>query len=179
MLRYLFPLLLLLLVGCSTKIDTDYDPSFQTSSLKTFAVVHQSMKGADTLDDERIREAIVREMVLKGYAAAAQDAADFHITFQTRLEEDVPSNVSFGFGVGTFSSGVGGSVGTAHNVTSDKETLLINTVDPKTKKIFWRAEVSKKRREFKSPQARSDYFDKTVASLLAEFPVRAAQNSSK
>jgi hypothetical protein len=174
MFRYLFPLILLLMVGCSSKVDTDYDPAYQTALLKTFAIV-ENVKGADTLDDERIREAITREMEQKGYTAVSQDAADFHISFLSRFEKDVPSNVSFGFGVGTFSSGVGGSVGTTRNVTNDKETLLINMVDPKTQKIFWRSEVSKKRRDFKSPQARSDYFNKLVASLVKEFPARTAR----
>jgi len=171
MFRYLFPLFLLFMAGCATKVDTDYDPAYNTELLKTYTIVQNDIKGVDTLDEERIREAISREMDRKGYKAATQDAADFHITFQSRFEEDVPSNVSFGFGVGTFSSGVGGSVGTSHNVTSDKEKLLVNMINPKTQR---RAEISKTRREFKSPQARSDYFDKLVASLLKEFPARSA-----
>jgi hypothetical protein len=180
MYRYLLSLLLVLMVGCSSKkVETDYNPAFSTDALKTFAVVHQSMEGYDTLDDERIRGAIIREMELKGYEAAPQDIADFHVTFQTTVEEDVPSNVSFGFGVGTFSSGMGTSIGTTHNVTDDKESLLINVVDPKTQKTFWRAEVSDKRRDFRSPEARSDYFGKTVAAMLKSFPARSSENRSE
>ena len=89
----------------------------------------------------------------------------------------MPSNFSFGFGVGTYSSGVGTSVGTTHNVTKDKESLDINMVDPKTQKTFWRAAVSKKRRDFKSPQERSAYFNKTVASMLKSFPAQSAENN--
>lgn len=177
MLRYLLPLFLVLLVGCSTKTETDYDPAFSTVSLKTFAIVHKSKEGLDTLDDERIREAITHEMQLKGFESAPEDTADFHVTFQTAIEEDVPSNFSFGFGVGTYSSGVGTSVGTRHNVTNDKEKLGINMVDPKTNKTFWRAEVDQKRPDFKSPQERRAYFDKTVASMLKSFPAKAADSN--
>lgn len=173
MLRYLFPLFLLIMVGCSSKVDTDYDPSFTSSTLKTFAIVHKSKDGAETLDDERLRNAITRELQMKGYEAAAENEADFHITFRTRLEEDVPSNFSFGFGFGTYSSGVGTSVGTAHNVTNDKEEIGINMIDPKSQKTFWRASVSKKRRDFNSPQQRSDYLDMTVASMLQDFPAHS------
>jgi len=174
MLRYLFPVFLLLMVGCSSKkVQTDYDPAFQTSTLKTFYVASNSKAATDTLDDERIREAIKRELTQKGYEAAAEEKADFHITFRTAIQEDVPSNVSFGFGVGTYSSGVGTSVGTSRNVTSDKESLFIDMIDPKTKKTFWRAEVSKNRRDYKSPQERTDYMDKTVASMLETFPTRS------
>ena len=173
MFRYIFPLLLLLMVGCSTKVSTDYDPAFATHSLRTFAVVHPSATGANTLDDGRLSEAITREMLRKGYEAAAADTADFHIDFRTAVEEDVPSNVSFGFGFGTYSGGVGTSVGTSHNVAGDEERIDINMVDPKTGKTFWRAALTKKRRDFKSPRQRSDYLNKTVASMLKEFPARS------
>lgn len=179
MFRYILPLFLLLLVGCSTKIDTDYDPSFSTKALKTFAIVHKSKDGVDTLDDERISTAITHELQLKGYESVAENTADFYVTFQTAIEEDVPSNFSFGFGVGTYSSGVGTSMGTTHNVTNDKESLGINVVDPKTKKTFWRASVSKKRRDFKSPQERSAYFDKTVTSMLKTFPAHSTDKRNK
>lgn len=183
MYKYILPLLLFLFVGCATKVETDYDPMFKTSALKTFAIVHKSKGGVDTLDDERIHGAITNEMQLKGYESAAQNTADIHVTFQTAIEEDVPSNFSFGFGMGTYSRGpgtsVGTSVGTTHNVTNDKESLAINMVDPKTQKTFWRAAVSKKRRDFKSPQERSAYFNKTVASILKDFPSRSTENQSE
>ncbi|MDA3945149.1 MAG: DUF4136 domain-containing protein [Helicobacteraceae bacterium] len=172
MYKYLLPFLLLLFVGCASKVKTDYDPMFKTGSLSTFAVVHTSKEGIETLNDERIREAITGVMQQKGYKSALQDTADFHITYKSALVEDVPSNFSFGFGVGTYSSGVGTSVGTTHNVSDDQEHLDINMVDPKTKKTFWRASVAKKYRNFKSPEERSDYFDKTVASMLTAFPAR-------
>jgi len=175
MLRYLFPVFLLLIVGCSSKkVETDYDPTFQTSALKTFYVTSDSKAGTETLDDERIREAIKRELTQKGYEASTKEQADFHVAFRTAIQEDVPSNVSFGFGVGTYSSGVGTSVGTSRNVTSDKESLFIDMIGPKTNKTFWRAEISKKRRDYKSPQERTDYLDKTVASMLKTFPSRSA-----
>ncbi|WP_345974326.1 DUF4136 domain-containing protein [Sulfurimonas sp. HSL3-7] len=172
MLRYLLPLVLLMMVGCSSKVDTDYDPSFSTEPLKTFFVIHKSQDGVETLDEKRLNQAINRQMQAKGYESTAMNTADFHITFQRAVEEDVPSNFSFGFGFGTYSRGVGTSVSTTQNVTDDEEKFVINMIDPATKKTFWRAEVTKKRRDFKSPQARSDYIDKTVAAMLKEFPVR-------
>ncbi len=177
MFQYILPFILVFLVGCSTKGETDYDPAFSTKALTTFAIVHADKEGLDTLDDERIREAITHEMQLKGFESAAKERADFHVTFQTKIEEDVPSNFSFGFGVGTYSSGVGTSVGTRHNVTNDKEKLGINMVDPKTNKTFWRAEVNQKRPDFKSPQERSAYFDKTITSMLKSFPAQAADSN--
>jgi len=167
------------MVGCSKSAKTDFDPAFHTNALSTFAIVHKSKEGYDTLNDERIRDAITREIEKKGYSTAPEDAADFHVTFQTRIDEDVPSNVSFGFGFGSYSSGLGTSVGTSHNPTDDKENLLINMVDPKTEKTFWRTSLSRDVQEFKTPQERSAYFDKTVAAMLKDFPAKNAADAEK
>ncbi len=172
MFRYILPLLLLFMAGCSTRVDTDFDPAYKTETLRTYAIVTQNGNALETLDDERIVAAITSEMTGKGYQSETKERADFHIAFQTRLVEDVPSNVSFGFGFGTYSSGVGTSVATTRNVTNDQEHIDIYMIDPKTKKTFWRASESRKYRDFKTPQQRSDYFDKVIASMLKTFPAR-------
>lgn len=175
MYRYLLPLVLLLFVGCAPKAEIDYDPLYQTKTLTTFAIVHKSKTGYESLNEERIKEAITRELQAKGYAAAVKERADFHVAFWSATIEDVPSNFSFGFGLGTFSSGLGTSVGTSHRARSDEEKMLIHMLDPKSQKVFWRTELSKKLPEFTSPQQRSDYFDKTVSEMLKEFPAKSAQ----
>jgi hypothetical protein len=175
--RYILFLLLLLLVGgCSSvKVETDYDPTFETGALETFAIVDEGTKRPDTLNEERIREALISQMRAKGYETAVPEEADFHIMFYSAVEEDVPSNVSFGIGIGTYSRGLGASVGESTNVTYDRGKLFIIMIDPKTKKTFWRAAVSEKLRTFKSPRERAEYLNKTVASMLKDFPNRSTE----
>lgn len=175
MYRFLLPLFLLLLVGCAPKAEIDYDPVYQSRAFTTFAIVHKSKTGYESLNEERIKEAITTELQDKGYAAAVEAAADFHVAFWSVTQEDVPSNFSFGFGLGTFSRGLGTSVGTSHRASSDEEKMLIAMLDPKTQKVFWRAEFSKKQPEFTSPKQRSDYFNELVAEMLKEFPAKSAE----
>ena len=172
---YLFPLFLLLLAGCAPKAEIDYDPLYQSRVLTTFAIVHKSKSGYESLNEERIKEAITAELQAKGYAAEVAERADFHVAFTSVTTEDVPSNFSFGFGLGTFSSGLGTSVGTSHRGRSDQEKMRISMLDPKIQKVFWRTELSKKLPEFTSPQERSDYFTQTVSEMLKEFPAKSAQ----
>ncbi len=173
MFRYILLFILLLMVGCSSKkVDIDYDPSFQINSLKTFAIVHKSREGYNILNDERVREAIKLEMELKGYVSTAEDAADFYITFESIVKKDVPSNVGVGLGLGTFSSGLGLSLGTVRGFSSDEGTLFINMIDPATQKMFWYALLTQKIEDFESPQERTDYFNKTVGVMLKEFPAK-------
>lgn len=171
MFKYILPLLLILFAGCSAKkADIDFDPSFNIAALSTFAVVYNQTEASGALNDERIVEAITNEMQAKGYVSAPEHEADFHITFQSIIREDVPSNVGLGFGLGTFSSGLGLSLGTARGFSNDKGTLFINMLDPATQKIFWYAKLTKNIESFETPQERAEYFNKTVSEMLEEFP---------
>ncbi|MBE0515176.1 DUF4136 domain-containing protein [Sulfurimonas sp.] len=171
MFKYILPLLLILFAGCSAKkADIDFDPSFNIAALSTFAVVYTKAEDSGALNDERIVEAITNEMQAKGYVSTPEHEADFHIIFQSIIREDVPSNVGLGFGLGTFSSGLGLSLGTARGFSNDKGTLFINMLDPATQKIFWYAKLTKNIESFETPQERAEYFNETVSAMLKEFP---------
>ncbi|PLY13576.1 DUF4136 domain-containing protein [Sulfurimonas sp. CVO] len=174
MFKYIIPFLLLFIVGCATKKpDIDYDPAFQINTLSAFSVVYNAEQSYDTLNDERIREAIVNEMELKGYLGTAKERADFHIDFKSSIKEDVPSNVGVGFGVGTFTRSMGFSMSTANQIIfTDEETILINMIDPNTKKTFWSTSITQDKKDFKSPQERTDYYNEIVTIMLKEFPPR-------
>lgn len=170
MLRYLPIILLFLALGCSKQPTIDYDPDFSTTSLKTYTIINRTEKGGDSLNDERIYKSIINEMNMKGYKYTSNDSTDFHITFEIAIKEDVPSNVSFGFGFGTYSGNTGTSVGTSRNLSSDQGNLLIRMIDPTTKKTFWQTSYTKGIEKLSSPEERSDYFKKVVSSMLKDFP---------
>lgn len=170
MFRYLLIVLLFLILGCSKNPNIDYDPDFPITSLKTYTIVHKTVKGGDTLNDERIYESIMNEMNIKGYKNSSEDTVDFHITFEVLIKKDVPSNVSFGFGFGTFSGNTGTSIGASRNISSDQGNLLIRMINPATKKTFWQTSYTKEIDKLSSPEDRSDYFKKIVSSMLKEFP---------
>lgn len=170
MFRYLLPLFILMLVGCSKTPTVDYDPKFETASLQSFAIVSKASKQSNPLNEERIRDAIMAEMQKKGYTTADKETADFRISFESVIKEEVPSNVSVGFGFGSFSNGLGTSIATSHRPTKDQGKLHINMINPKTEKTFWRTVYTKDIRDFSSPQARSDYFKAIVAAMLKDFP---------
>lgn len=177
MYRYLLPfLLILILSGCSSKkVAVDYDPLFEISSLATFAVVNKNTNELYLLDNKRIAEAIKYEMESKGYRSVPENEAEFHVSFHSIIREDVPSNVGVGVGLGTFSSGLGLSLGTFRGFSSDEGTTLINMLDPSTQKIFWYATLKSKIKELESPQERKEHFNKIVATMLEEFPAHSSK----
>jgi len=163
-------LLALFFTGCSSmKTSTDYDPNFSTAPLASYAIVHQTKEGEDTLGSDRIINAIHTQMQNKDYHEVQKVSADFYIDFQTHVQHDVPSNFSFGFGVGRYSNNVGISASKTTTPSSDQGTLLIMMIDPKADKIFWQVSAKDKLKSFKSPQERTAYINATVASMLKTF----------
>lgn len=173
MFRYLLPIVLILFAGCSAKkANIDYDPSFNITAMSTFALIYNKGYDNSGLNDERMAEAITHEMQTKGYVRAAENEADFDITFYSVIKEDVPSNAGVGFGIGTFSSGLGISLGMLRAFSSDEGTIFISMDEAATGKIFWYSKLTKKIESFETPQERAQYFNETVAEMLKEFPVK-------
>lgn len=169
--QYILFFLLLFMTGCSLKkADVDYDPSFETGKLKTFAVMHKDGSANVSLNQERIFESIVNEMESKAYIRMPKKNADFYITFESAVKVELYPNTNFGFGIGTYSRGRGISVGSAYDIIDEKETLSINMIDSKTKKIFWNSSYVYNTYESKSPKERIEYINKIVANMLSEFP---------
>lgn len=171
MLRYILFFLLLFMTGCSLKkADVDYDPAFEMGKLKTFTVVNKDSSANASLNQERIFESIVNEMESKAYMQVPKESADFYITFESALKVEFYPNTNFGFGIGTYSRGRGFSVGSAYDIVEEKETLSINMIDSKTKKVFWNSSYVYRTYESKSPKERIEYINKIVANMLSEFP---------
>ncbi|MEA3372700.1 MAG: DUF4136 domain-containing protein [Campylobacterota bacterium] len=171
-----FWIALLLFTGCSSlKVNTDYDPDISLGGLHTYSIMDPTQKGPDTLQDERIIKAITANLNAKGYRSAAKENADFRVRFRTEVERDVPSNVSFGFGVGSFSGNTGTSVGASRQPLHDKGTLIIDMLSSSDEKILWRGTASDNLRKSDTPHEREAYVQKLVNALLKSFPERAAK----
>lgn len=172
MIRYIFPFLLfLLLSGCSLKkADVDFDPNFKTRQLKTFSILYKNKEGYYGLNERRIHDALIHEIESKGYQKASKEEADFYMTFLVQTKEKVQPDISFGFGVGTFSRRNFIALGTEPDLIYDETTLFINSVDSKTQKVFWSSSLVVDSLESKTPQERIEYINKVVTIMLKEFP---------
>ena len=108
MFRYIFPFLLVLMVGCTKQADVDYNPLFKTGSLSTFAIVRENHSAISSLNEERMNEAIENNMQQKGYLKVPESTANFQISYRVKIQQDTPSNVSVGLGLGCICSTAGG-----------------------------------------------------------------------
>jgi len=164
-------ILIFLMAGCASSSPVvDYNPGFSMKALHTFSVSESQGSNIDPLNSERIHKAITANLLAKGYRSTAPGGEDFIAHYDVYVVQDVPSNFSFGFGVGTYGSHGGGSVGTSVTPTSDNVEIRIDMYDPKSGKIFWSTKVVKTIPDFDSPQSRESFWNSIIYKLLEKFP---------
>lgn len=164
------------MTGCSSlKVNTDYDPDIMMQTYQSFFILQPSDDQPDTLTNERIVKAVSEHLQSKGYQPASKSEADFHVRYGTEVQEDVPSNFSFGFGIGMFSGHTGTSIGAAKRPLSNKGTLIIDMLSPSDHKTLWRGMARDTLKKNDTPQEREANIRHLVDSLLESFPKREIQ----
>ncbi len=168
----------LLFVGCSTlDVSVDYDDSFNFKSAKTFAVVKNSEMADNTLLNDRIISAIKNDLKLKNYQESAVENADLIIVFYTKVEDksQVSTSYSGGLGYRGYGRGYGyggGMMATTHQYDYEEGTLVIDALNPKTKKIVWRAIGVKELSHKENPQERTEAVNVAVKKIMEKFPTK-------
>ena len=177
--------LMFLFVGCSTmKVDIDYDSAYNFDDKSSYAVVHKNREGENSLTNDRIVNAIKSSLNKKKYREVSQDNADLIFVFHAnvRNRSDIRSDYErigyggYGYGYGGGFGGYGRAYGT--RVISVPSTyswiegkLIIDAMNPKTKKIVWRGVISDElSRNESTPQEKTAFINKVVDKLMKKFP---------
>ncbi len=161
----------LALTGCAGNVVTDYNSSVVFGNYSTWAFTDDA--GGDaflSLDGDRVRAAVKRELNRKAMgqvpAAEADLLVNWQIVQEDRLEQ---SGVGLGFGVG--SGHFGWAVSAPPPVREVKEgKLVVELVDPDTRKVVWRAASRRYLTESQSPESRQELIDEVVAEMFAKYP---------
>jgi len=160
-----------LFIGCSSiQVQTDYDPQVDLKPLNTFVVLERTQKGRNTLTEDRITRALEEVFTVKHYVNVKQKKADFFVIYhidvqnKTRIDTDYQSMGLYPYGYG------GAMIATSRTVDYKEGRLIIDIMNPKTKKIIWRGMAVDQIKSFKTPQERNDYIKKVVEKILKTFP---------
>ncbi len=162
---------ILILSGCSSlKVSHDIEPDASFASLETFSFQPHTAANRDTLNEDRIIKAVKNNLESKGYRSSKIKPADFKIQFQLQSTPNVPSNVSFGLGLGSFSGNLGGSIGTSHRKTYNQETIVIDLLNPTNGKLLWRGTATDKLDQAETPEQRQAQINRLVNAIFLNFP---------
>lgn len=178
------PLLALLLsLACATdRVGHDADPDAPLATFHRFGILEAKPR-AEVAEDPRFgplldrhtEAAIDQVMRTRGYALETTGDVDFLVSYahEIRFEQrHQGSPVSVGLGYGTVVSGVGlgtGWYGPTHATTRAvaEGTLVIDVLDPSTRRVLWRGWAKDTLSRRGDPRA--EVFA-AVSEILAQFP---------
>jgi hypothetical protein len=167
------------LAGCSTvKISTDYDKTADFSKYTTFSI-RPPKEIKSNLVQERIEDAITRQLTAKGLKLVT-GSADLWVAYHVRLTSETQMDTTsfgYGWGPGWGYWGAYGYGGMGTTTTTVREvpvgTLIVDLVDAGEKKLVWQGVAS----DTLDPRATADDKDYRVNNaaekMFARFPPKA------
>lgn len=176
--RLLGVVLIAALGGCSTmRVTSDTDPSAKFTGYKSYNWMAEAPKktGDPRIDGNsilasRIRSAVERQLAAKGYEKRSSGTPDFLVGYHASLEKKTSvrmlnDHYRYGPGWGWRYRGP-----QTYVYDYDEGTLILDIVDPKTRKLLWRGSATDVVNPTASGEARQKKINKAVTRILEKFP---------
>ena len=159
----------LFFVACSTlNVQNDYDPSYDFSKVKSFAVVHKQKEGEDGLTVKRIEKALTQALVQKGLIQKEAKKADLVFLFHLNVTDKTEIYTDYQMvGYGRFGGMV---ISTPRSYNYEEGKLIIDAYDPKLNQTVYRVVLTDELKHRKTPKEREEYINKAIKKSLKNFP---------
>jgi hypothetical protein len=175
---YLF--IVVTLGGCAgVRVSQDYEPGTDFSTYNAFDWKSsiQPQTGDIRIDnpllDGRIRKAVERGLVEKGYRKTDQMSADFLVEYSLAVQAKVdssPVSIGTGFGIGGGGSFGGIGVGTPVVDSYEEGLLVINFFDTKSGQLIWRGSGTRRLGWQSDPAKNTEEVNTLVDKVLVQYP---------
>lgn len=128
-------------------------------------------KDAASLNEQRIRAAVMARLQEKGYAqSAGPTASDCRITYVMSLSAQEPAKPRVGVGAGGGSRGIGGGIGVSLPIGRKKQqsgTVTLDVIDVASNAQVWSGSLDA---SFAQAELSDDEASAVARKILAEFP---------
>ncbi|MGH9363718.1 MAG: DUF4136 domain-containing protein [Thermoanaerobaculia bacterium] len=164
---WLFPIALVVAVGCSTvKTTADYDPSTNFASYKTWS--WKETEKMDSLWSKRIQSALQTELAKKGLTQV-DSGGDLLVVAHVRLSQETQiTSYNTGWGYGWRRGGTGMSTASVQQVPVG--TLIVDLVDVKKNELAWRGTASDTLNPEKSVEEKEKALSEAIAKMFEGYP---------
>jgi len=164
-------ILALFISACSTlKTNVDYNPKYDFSKVRTFAVVHKIKEGENSLVADRITKAIKKVLKQKGLKEVNAKKADLVFLFHLNVTNKTDIYTDYQMvGYGRYGGMV---IATPRSYNYDEGRLIIDAFDSKINKTVYRVEAIDEIKNKKTPQKREEYINEVISEALKDFLVK-------
>jgi hypothetical protein len=169
-------LTLALLSACSSyRVTSDYDVTASFGRYKTFDhyISKKGTGGTTSLMDKRVRVAVERELVGRGFVLETKADPDFLITYYPIVRERkyrTTTQVGLGWGHRPLYGRVGTRMSQVHRYKEG--TIVLEIVDYRTNQLVWQGAAAGALGDQDSPEAAEEVIARAVKDILERFPPR-------
>lgn len=146
----------------------------QLPQCQTFAWNPGPSAEATSLNDQRVRNAVMQTLQAKGYTESA-DKPDCRIAYHLSTHENPQSKPRVGVGMGGGSGGVGGGIGVSLPIGKKKGqagTFTLDVIDANKNAQVWSGSLDA---GFSSTELSDEDAKAAVEKVLAQYPDRAGK----
>lgn len=174
-----------LLGACATiPVGYDFDPQADFQGLQSYTWIEGERKptgdpriDGNSLLEARIRDAVDRALVAKGYVKDTTAQPDFLIDYYVTLDKRASVqtiNRYFGYGPG-WAWYYGGyyapyAWSDTYVYEYDEGTLILDVVSPQSRQLIWRGSGTDEVGFVSTPEQRQDVLNRMAEAILANFP---------
>lgn len=155
---------LLAVGGCSTiSTNASFAPGANPAEYHTFAWAPQPAGHVESPGEQQVRAALQRDLASKGIVPATTGAPDMLVAYHARKQQQIEGAPGYGW------------YGWPDIYTYTEGTLIVDFVDPRTNRVFWRGTASGALDHPDNPNIAM--IDQAVDKLMQSYPASMAASA--
>lgn len=173
---------LAVLTGCAPyTVRADYDTTANYAAYKTFdwyaASKYAKGKtdgGASAIMDRRVRHAVEKQLLAKGFQRNTKADPDFLVTYYPVYRNRrvvTTTNVGGGWGWRPFHYGVNSAVSEVRDIKEG--SIVLEIVDYKTNELIWQSVADGALTDLRTPEDADEVVNDAISRMMEKFPPKA------
>jgi uncharacterized protein YceK len=187
---FLTLVLTIFLGGCSTlRVEVDYNPDYNFSTISTFAVVYTKKDDGKDFTRSRISNLLTKYMQSKGYDSVSKSKADFYITINLDIQKRSQIETNYEtlgirptvypfVGFRKYNKpGLGGMFAYESDIRVTRSTneyqermLILEVFDVKENAVVWQGIAKDENYAESTQEDKSAYLNEVIEKLFKDFP---------
>ncbi len=167
--KYLFFLLIPILVSCGSTVAVDFDDQTNFTSFSSYNFYPTIESGLNDLDDKRIMFAIDSLMAQKGFQKSENPQLLVNF-FVKEILTSSRNTLGIGIGGGGGNVGIGVSGGIPIGGREIEQQFTLDLIDANNDALIWQGVLDGRYKEKSTPLQKERYYEAIIQKILKKYP---------